>query len=72
MATAQERLDEARAALHQLAIGKSVVSVQDSNGESVSFGRTNINALRAYIRDLDAEVGGTPAAVKPLAPFFGC
>lgn len=57
MATTQENLDEAKAALHALMVGKKAVEVQKSDGSKVKFDLTNVNQLRAYIVDLEAQLG---------------
>ncbi|EAB8047240.1 head-tail joining protein [Salmonella enterica subsp. enterica serovar Namur str. 05-2929] len=55
------RLNEARAALHQLLIGKSVVSISrgDSAGNSRSYqySQADISQLRAYILELESLLG---------------
>lgn len=71
MATAAERLVEAEAAYHSLQTGKSVVRVQDSSGDSVTYHSGNIRDLRRYIADLKAEITGDNSRVcKPLKPRF--
>lgn len=70
MATLQERLDEARAALHDLQIGKSVTQVRDSDGSFVSFTAPRINALKAYIAELEAQIAGTTVYQGPIRPVF--
>lgn len=66
-----ERLAAAEAAYHDLSIGKAVVSVRDSNGETVEFNRGNRAQLRTYINELKAESGGVTASRAPLRPVFG-
>ncbi len=58
MATLAEQLDEARAALHALQTGRAAVTVRDANGEEVTYNRTNVARLAAYVRDLEREVAG--------------
>lgn len=70
MATAAERLAEAKSALHQILIGQGVASVRDSSGESINYSRANIGALRAYIRELEIEVAGTTPISGPIRPVF--
>jgi hypothetical protein len=60
--TTQERLSEAREALHQLLTGTMAVSVTDQNGEKVEYRPTNRAALERYVADLEAELAG---AIKP-------
>jgi len=57
--TAQEKLDDARLALHKLMTGKSVVSIKHDSGKELSFRQADIGSLRAYIADLESQVGGT-------------
>jgi len=59
MATIRERLNEAEAAYHDLQIGKAVVEVRDSNGESVRYTLANSARLSAYIQDLKRQISGT-------------
>lgn len=73
MATCAERLKEARNALHALMTGKKAVRVSyssDTGGSrSVEYKQADIAELRQYIRELEAECGGTSAATKPRRPF---
>lgn len=57
MAT-QTELDEARAALHQLMVGRAVVKVQ-REGRSIEYTQANIQSLRVYISDLESALGIT-------------
>lgn len=63
---AATRLTQARAALHKLMTGKSVVSLTDQNGERVEYRPANANQLRSYIKDLEVELG---IATPPLGPL---
>ncbi|MCP5136582.1 MAG: phage tail protein [Gammaproteobacteria bacterium] len=63
------QLTEARAALHDYMLGKSVVEVRYSDGESVQYSAANVDKLRAYVRELEAECGGTGGAAKRRAPM---
>ena len=59
-ATLQSRLADAQAAYHSLMIGQnlSVVSYGQGDGtKSVTYTRTNINALAAYIAQLQMQMG---------------
>lgn len=61
VATLQTQLSEARAALHQLVIGNKAVDVT-IDGKRVSYGKTEVAQLNAYIADLRARIitaGGT-------------
>lgn len=68
--SAQDRLVEARAALHALMTGQQVVSVRDADGSSVEYGRASVGALRAYITALQAEVAGPGVVNRPMRPVF--
>ncbi len=51
------RLAEARAALHQLMLGRSAKAITDQNGDKVEFTQTNKADLIAYIQSLEAQCG---------------
>jgi hypothetical protein len=57
MAT-QAELDAARAALHDLMMGKRVATVQ-KDGRRVEFTATSVSELKKYIADLESQVGTT-------------
>ena len=63
MATCAEKLDEAREALHGLALGKAVVAIT-FEGERTEFQQADLAKLRAYIRDLEAACGEDTAAAR--------
>lgn len=50
VSTPCQRLQEADQAYHDLMMGGKVRSVQDENGESVSYTQANAQALLDYIR----------------------
>ncbi|ECC9579938.1 phage tail protein [Salmonella enterica subsp. houtenae] len=52
----QEMLTEARQALHELLLGKRVVSVS-KNGRQVQFTLINIADLRNYIAEIESGLG---------------
>ncbi len=58
MAT-QEELDEAKAALHKLLTGTQAVTVTSAEGDTVIYQKTDQQALRSYITELEAELAGT-------------
>ena len=60
--TTQERLSEAREALHQLLTGTLAVSLTDQNGEKIEYRPANRAGLERYVADLEAELAG---AIKP-------
>ena len=66
MATLQQQLDEAIAARHALAIGKSVAQVRDSNGETITYTAANLTQLTAYIADLQRQIGGGLGPLRVL------
>jgi len=68
MACQQQRLDSAREALHNLVTGKSVREVRDQNGETVTFTAANIDRLKAYIAELEAECRA-PGTGRVRGPF---
>lgn len=73
MATTQELLTEAKAALHALNLGQQVVEVRDATGESVRYAPANRGALRTYIADLQALLAndGVRTVAGPMRPVFG-
>lgn len=67
MAT-QAELDAARAALHDLMMGKRVATVQ-KDGRRVEFTETSVSDLKKYIADLESQVGTTSRRRGP-ARFY--
>ena len=65
-----QRLEEAKAALHQLQLGKQVVKVEvhGAPGRSVTYTPANIEQLKRYIAALEAECGAQGMA----RPRRGC
>ncbi|BCE02921.1 gpW family head-tail joining protein [Marinicellulosiphila megalodicopiae] len=63
-ATAQIYLAEAQKALHNLNIGRAVVSV-NVDGNSTQFNAANIGQLRAYIQRLENIISGQSARLRP-------
>lgn len=62
-----EMLAEARAARHRLLTGEGVYQFRDQNGEQVSYARTDLTKLDAYIRWLESELGvGIPVPVMKV------
>lgn len=68
----EERLIEAKLALHLLLTGQQEAEVRDSNGESVRFTTANVSRLRAYIAELQDELLGTNpiSSRRPLRPIW--
>ncbi len=52
-------LADARQALHRLQIGQAAVKVRISDGSETEFKPANINELRGYIGDLEAQLAGS-------------
>lgn len=74
--TIDARLASARQAHHELRTGQAISRFVDQNGESVSYSKTNLNGLAAYIRQLENEkaqcTGSTFAQYRgPLRFTFG-
>lgn len=67
MAT-QSELDAARAALHDLMMGKRVATVQ-KDGRRVEFTATSVTDLKKYIADLESQVG-TSSRRRGPAGFY--
>lgn len=70
MSTPVQRLAEAEAAYHALMTGRAVVAITDQSGEQISYTRATAASLRAYIRDLKAEIAGTTRPSGPIRPVF--
>lgn len=67
MAT-QTDLDAARAALHDLMMGKRVATVQ-KDGRRVEFTATSVADLKKYIAELESQIGITQRRRGP-AGFY--
>ena len=52
---------DARAKLHQLMTGRLAVKVT-IEGQETEFNRASIPQLRAYIKELEAELAGLPTS----------
>lgn len=59
-----EMLAEARAAYHRIAIGGGIYQFRDQNGEQVSYSRTDLGKLAAYIQWLEGQLG-----IRPTRPM---
>lgn len=57
LASVSQRLDEARAARHQLLIGQMEVEVE-VDGFKATFQKADLARLNAYIAQLEAEAAG--------------
>ncbi|WP_426027676.1 gpW family head-tail joining protein [Brevundimonas sp. TWP2-3-4b2] len=58
IASIHQRLSEAEAAYHSLALGRSAVEVRDSSGEAVKYRQADFSALARYIADLKRQIAG--------------
>lgn len=56
--TCEDKLAEAKAALHDLQIGKSTVEVWDGDYR-VRYTAATVSGLQAYIAQLEAQCGST-------------
>ena len=68
LTTLQTRLDEAETALHQLQLGKSVVSAGYGSMRS-NFTQADTGKLMAYIADLKSQIarlGGGGVSRRPI------
>lgn len=69
-------IKEARAANHDLLIGKGVASARDQNGEEVRYTQADRTALAAYIDSLQRQIdalNGIPCVssnIGPMRVFF--
>jgi hypothetical protein len=61
-------LEQAKTALHQLMIGRRSVKVIADGDYTVEYSAANIDRLKAYIADLEAQIAGTQTkgAVIPI------
>lgn len=76
--TCEEKLAEAKQALHDLNIGKSTVEVWDGDFRA-RYTSANIDRLQAYVNALDAQCGDSAASGcgcantrRPLTFMLGC
>lgn len=71
--TTAQKLVEAETAYHEIITGQAVSRFVDQNGESISYSKTNIGGLKAYIAELKALIAnaGQPAYRGPLRFTFG-
>ena len=67
--TDQQRLDEARDALHALATGQAVAEIRDQNGETIRYAKADISQLRQYIATLEQLVAGNTKPSGPMRVF---
>ncbi len=70
--TLAEQLRAAKQAYHDLMTGKSTRVVVDSDGSRVEYGPANVDRLRAYVAELEAQVasGATTSRRRPIIPMF--
>ena len=65
-----EMLVEAREAYHRILTGGGIYQFRDQNGEQVSYGRTDINKLAAYIRYMEQQLGVAPPVMGPMTVWM--
>jgi hypothetical protein len=70
MVSTQQNLDAAREAYHNLMTGRMARVVVDQNGERVEFAAANAGKLDAYIKQLEASLGGSNRTRGPLGFVF--
>lgn len=68
MLTIQQKIEEARAAYHQLNTGRMARVVVDQNGERVEFTPANRAGLYTYIQQLESQQS---ALSMPQRPAIG-
>lgn len=68
--TTQQKLDEAKLALHNLNTGNSVRVSVDRDSSRVEFAVADANKLQAYIKQLEDALGTTPAGNGPARFYF--
>ena len=64
----QSQLAAARAAYHNLMIGRSAREVVDQNGERVTFTATNKQQLYSYIKELESQLPSAPCISSQYGP----
>ncbi|MGN5375812.1 gpW family head-tail joining protein [Sphingomonas hankookensis] len=67
--TVTEMLMEARAAYHDLQIGKAVASARDSNGEEIRYTQADRTALAGYIASLEAQLNNPTGRSGTIGPM---
>lgn len=65
--TCAEKLADATAKYHEIRTGQAVNRFVDQNGEQVQYQMANIDGLKSYIRELQAECG-EPTVVRAALP----
>jgi len=71
MSDVATRLAEARAALHELMLGKKVVKIETTGaiGQALTYTPADIDRLRSYIKQLSIEAGELPR--RGSVQFYG-
>jgi hypothetical protein len=64
----QTELNQARAALHDLVLGKRAVKIQ-KDGRTVEYQQVNIDELRVYIQQLESDLGVGTTRRGPAGVF---
>ena len=68
--TLQQRIDDAKAAYHELLVGRAPKVVVDQNGERVEYTQANRAALAQYIADLEDQLAGTRRTRGPMKTWL--
>ena len=71
MATTADLLAQAKAAYASLVMGTAAVEIRDSDGSSIRYTAANASRLRAYIKELENELAGSPTVQPPMRPVRG-
>jgi hypothetical protein len=67
MATVDDRISEAKSALHELVLGRRTATIS-RNGKSVTYTQTNRVDLERYIAQLKLSKSG--ARRRPMRPYY--
>ncbi len=65
--TCEEKLADAKAALHAFQLGQQIVSCMHADGRRIEYSSTNISALQQYIQQLEATCGDKCNRRRPFA-----
>lgn len=65
--TVSEMLTEARAAFHDLQIGKAVARARDSDGSEIQYTQADRNTLSSYIASLERQLANPDAGAASIS-----
>lgn len=74
IAAIKTRLEQAKAAYHQIMMGKGTAEVRDSDGSSIRYTTANTSRLKVYIAELEDLLKGCDVQRRnklPLRPVWG-